>query len=121
MRFLFRGPPGCEEPLSVLLTDKCRINSFTFLELAEAEGKRSQQSKDNLSVLSDSKSYKRDKDKQVLFQKINEVDSHIRVFKQLSKVINIFVEQVSTCPALRRFCKFQAECRNVQFCVPLQL
>jgi len=70
-----RGPPGCEEPLSVLLTDKCRINSFTFLELAEAEGKRSQQSKDNLSVLSDSKSYKRDKDKQVLFQKINESKS----------------------------------------------
>ena len=65
---MFRGPPGCEEPLSVLLTDKCRINSFTFLELAEAEDKVKDGSKDNLSVLSSNR------DKQVLFQKVQEVD-----------------------------------------------
>ena len=57
--------------MSVVLNDKCRINSFTFLELAEEEGKRTQQSKDSLSVLSESKSYNRDRDKQL--QKINQV------------------------------------------------
>ena len=68
---MFRGDPGPEESLSVILNDKCRINSFTFLELAEEESKRTQQSKDSLSVLSDGKSYNRDRDKQL--QKINQV------------------------------------------------
>ena len=62
--FISRSGGGGEGPLS----DKCRINSFTFLELAE--DKRKDESKDNLS---DNKSYKRDK--QVLFQKIQEVES----------------------------------------------
>ena len=54
---------GGEGPLA----DKCRINSFTFLELAEAEDRVKDGSKDNLSVLTNNR------DKQVLFQKIQEV------------------------------------------------
>ena len=54
---------GGEHPLS----DKCRINSFTILELAEAEDKLKDASRDNLSVLTNIR------DKQVLFQKIQEV------------------------------------------------
>ena len=50
-----------------LLADKCRINSFTFLELAEAEDRVKDGSKDNLSVLTNNR------DKQVLLQKIQEV------------------------------------------------
>ena len=64
---MYRRDPAIQEPLSVILGEKCRINSFTFLELAEAQGKKNQ-SKDNLSVLSNNR------DKQVLFQKIQEVD-----------------------------------------------
>ena len=62
--FISLSGGGGEGPLS----DKCRINSFTFLELAEAEDKVKDGSKDNLSVLSNNR------DKQVLFQKIQEVD-----------------------------------------------
>ena len=54
---------GGEGPLA----DKCRINSFTFLELAEAEDRVKDGSKDNLSVLTNNR------DKQVLLQKIQEV------------------------------------------------
>ena len=69
----FRGDVGPQESLSAALTDKCRINSFTFLELAEEEGKRTKESKDSLSVLSDGRSYNRERDKQVLFERINQV------------------------------------------------
>ena len=75
---MFRRDPRTEEPLSVILGEKCRINSFTFLELADAQEKEAQ-SKDNLSVLSDNKSY-RDRERQVLFQKINEVEGNFDVF-----------------------------------------
>ena len=62
--FVSRSSGGGEGPLA----DKCRINSFTFLELAGAEDKLRGGSKDNLSVLSNNR------DKQVLFQKVQEVD-----------------------------------------------
>ena len=58
--------------MSAILGEKCRINSFTFLELAEAQGKKNQ-SKDDLSVTSGNKSNKSNKDRQLLVQKINEV------------------------------------------------
>ena len=61
--FVSRTTGGGEDPLS----EKCRINSFTVLELAEAEDKLKAESRDNLSVLSNIR------DKQVLFQKMQEV------------------------------------------------
>ena len=61
--FVSRGAGGGQGQLA----DKCRINSFTFLELAEAEDKVGDESKDNLSVLTTNR------DKQLLLQKIQEV------------------------------------------------